>query len=326
MITRRRLIEVSATSMLAATLGAPSALAQSWPTRPVHIIVPYAPGGPTDVITRLVADKLTKIWGQQIVVENRGGAGTNIASELVARSEPDGYTILVNSPSLAINRILYRTLNYDPVNDFAPVTMLCRFPMFMFVPNSSPAKSVKEFIALAKSSKERMTFASPGIGTTPHLAAELFKRTAGIALTHVPYRGAAPAMNDLIPGRVSVLFSGGASLQNAKQGQVRVIGVTGAKRAPEAPEVPTIAESALPGFEVVSWFALFVPAKTSPAIIKKLNADVAAVLADAAVKARLEHLSYEVHSSSPDELGATFKAEMAKWAPVIKEGGLTLGQ
>jgi tripartite-type tricarboxylate transporter receptor subunit TctC len=326
MITRRRLIEVSTTLVFAATLGASSALAQSWPARTVHIIVPYAAGGPTDTITRLLADKLTKTWGQQIVVENRGGAGTNIASELVARSEPDGYTILVNSPSLAINRVLYRSLKYDPVNDFAPVTMLCRFSMFMFVPNSLPAKSVKEFIALAKSGTQRMTFASPGIGTTPHLAAELFKRTAGIQLTHVPYRGAAPAMNDLIPGRVSVLFSGGASLQNAKQGQVRVLGMTGSKRSLEAPDVPTISEAALPGFEVVSWFALFVPAKTPPAVIKKLNVDVAAALADSAIKARLEKLSYEVHSSSPEELGATFKSEMEKWTPVIKEGGLTLGQ
>jgi tripartite-type tricarboxylate transporter receptor subunit TctC len=326
MITARRLIEASATLLLVAALGASSAPAQTWPTRNVHIIVPYAPGGPTDVITRLVADQLSRKWGQQIVIENRGGAGTNIASELVARAEPDGHTILVNSPSLAINRVLYRTLSYDPVNDFAPVTMMCRFSMFMFVPNSSPAKSAKDFIALAKSSSDRLTFASPGIGTTPHLAAELFKRTAGIEMTHVPYRGAAPAMNDLIPGRVNVLFSGGASLPNARQGQVRVIGFTGARRAAEAPEVPTIAESALPGFEVTSWFALFVPAKTPARIIKTINADVAAALADSGVKTRLEQLSYEVHSTSPEELGAVFKAEMEKWTPVIKDAGLNLGQ
>lgn len=325
MMIRRRLIAFFATSLLAVALGAAAAHAQAWPTRNVHIIVPYAPGGPTDVITRILADQLAKTWGLQVVVENRGGAGTNIASELVAHSDPDGYTILVNSPSLAINRVLYRTLSYDPVGDFAPVTMLVRFPMFMFVPNSSPAKSVKEFIALAKT-KQRMTFASPGIGTTPHLAGELFKRTAGLDLTHVPYRGAGPAMNDLIPGRVDLLFSGGATLQYAKQGQVRVLGVTGTRRDPEAPDVPTIAEAALPGFEVSSWFALFVPAKTAPNVVKKLNSDVAAALADPVVKTRLEKLSYEVRSTSPEELGATFKAEMAKWEPVIRETGLNLSQ
>jgi tripartite-type tricarboxylate transporter receptor subunit TctC len=313
-------------AVLAVMPGTPAAQAQAWPTRNVHIIVPYAAGGPTDVVTRLVADQLAKAWHLQVVVENRGGAGTNIASELVARAEPDGNTILVNSPSLAINRVLYRTLSYDPVADFAPVTMMVRFPMFMFVPNSSPAKSVKEFIALVKGSRQRMTFASPGIGTTPHLAAELFKRTAGLELTHVPYRGAGPAMNDLIPGRVDLLFSGGATLQYAKQGQIRVLGVTGAQRAPEATDVPTIAEAALPGFEVSSWFALFVPAKTPSDIVKKLNADVAGALAEPSVKARLEKLSYEVHSTSPQELGAIFKAEMAKWAPVIRDTGLSLSQ
>src|SRR5712691_12433923 len=198
MISRRELIGISAASAFAPDLLRPSAQAQAWPDRIVRLVVPFAAGGPTDFVARIVADQLSKIWGRQVVVENKAGAGTNIGTEIVARSDPDGYTMLFATSSLAVNRSLYRSLGYDPIADFAPVTHLSSFSLFMFVPNSSPARSVAEFIAFARANRGKVTLASPGTGSTPHLAGELFKRMAGIELTHVPYRGAAPALNDLI--------------------------------------------------------------------------------------------------------------------------------
>jgi tripartite-type tricarboxylate transporter receptor subunit TctC len=328
MISRRRLLELSAVSALApgCLRAAAHAQEQGWPNRFVRMIVPYAPGGPTDIIARVVADRLAQIWGQQIVIENRGGGGGNIAAELAARSDPDGYMMFMGGASLAVNRNFYRTLSYDPIADFAPVTLICSFSFFMFVPNSSPAKTVKEFIAYAERNKGKITFASPGTGTAPHLCAELFKQTAGIEMTHVPYRGAGPAMNDLIPGRVDLLFSGGATYQYAKSGQVRALGVSGAKRIPSAPDVPTIAEAALPGFEVSSWFAFFVPANTPRDIVRKMNADCVAALDDPAVKGRLERIGYDVAGSSPEELGRLLKAEIDKWGVVIKRAGIETEQ
>ena len=322
MISRRRLIRLSAASALAPGLLARAALAQPWPNRFVRIIVPFAPGGPTDIIARVVADRLAKTWGQQVVIENRGGAGSNIGAEVAARSDPDGYTMFMGGATLAVNRNFYRTLSYDPIADFAPVTLICSFSFFMFVPNSSPAKSVKEFIAYAEHNKGKLTFASPGAGTAPHLCAELFRQKAGIEMTHVPYRGAGPAMNDLIPGRVDLLFSGGATYQYAKSGQVRALAVTSAKRVPSAPDLPTIAEAGLPGFDVSSWFAFFVPAKTPPDIVRKMNADCIAALADPAVKGRLEQLGYDVAGTSPEELALLLKAEIDKWGVVIKRAGI----
>src|SRR5262245_20808730 len=323
MITRRRLIAASTASVLAPNLGARVARAQSWPNRVVRIIVPFAAGGPTDTIARVIADRLAKTWGQQVVIENRSGAGTNIGAEIAARSDPDGYTIFMGGATLAVNRNFYRTLSYDAVADFAPVSLIVNFSFFMFVPNSSPARSVKEFIAYAQQNKGKLAFASPGTGSAPHLCAELFRQTAGIEMTHVPYRGAAPAMKDLIPGRVDLLFSGGATYEYAKSGQVRALGITSARRSPAAPDVPTIAEAALPGFEVSSWFAFFAPVKTPPDILKKMNADCVAALADPAVKGRLEQIGYDVASSSPEELAALLKTEIGRWGEVLKRAGIT---
>jgi tripartite-type tricarboxylate transporter receptor subunit TctC len=326
MINRRRLIGLSAASALAPDYLCRAALAQeqSWPSRFVRMIVPYAPGGPTDVIARVVADRLAQIWGQQVVIENRGGGGGNIAAEVVARSDPDGYTMFLSGASLAVNRNFYRALSYDPIADFAPVTLICSFSFFMFVPNSSPARSVKEFIAYAERNKGKLTFASPGAGTAPHLCAELFRQTAGIEMTHVPYRGAGPAMNDLIPGRVDLLFSGGATYHYAKSGQVRALAVSGTRRIPSAPDVPTIAEAALPGFEVSSWFAFFAPAKTPTDIVRKMNADCVAALADPAVKGKLEQIGYDVASTSPEELAHLLKTEIDRWGVVIKRAGIKI--
>src|SRR5919198_6377728 len=297
MLTRRSLCVLSTGAVLASHLVGSAAHAQrspDWPNRVVRIIVPVAAGGPTDTVARVLAEQLSKIWGHQVVVENKGGAGTNLANEMVARSDPDGYTVLYATASLAVNRSLYRSLSYDALADLAPVSLVSRFPFFMFVPNSSPAKSVMEFVAYAKAHPGKLTLASPGTGSTPHLAGELLKQMTGIEMTHVPYRGASPALNDLIPGRVDCYFGSGALLENMRAGQIRGLGVTGSKRASVVPELPTIAEAGVLGYEASSWHALFVPAKTPPEIIRKMSADSIEALADPAARAKLEQYGYTV--------------------------------
>lgn len=320
-IDRRRLLQVAGAVGLAPGLIG-RASAQAWPNRFVRVVVPLAPGGPTDFVARLLGEPLSKMWAQQVVIENKPGGGTNIANELVARSDPDGYTILFATSSLAVNRNLYRALGYDLITDLAPVAHLTSFPLFMFVPNSSPAKSVKEFIAFAKANK--LTLASPGTGSTPHLAGELFKQMAGIEMTHVPYRGAGPVLNDLIPGRVDLYFASGSLLENMRSGQIRGLAVTGHKREPAAPELPTVAEAGLPGFEVSSWHGLFVPAKTASQIVAKINADAVAALADPMVKGKLEQLGYMAVGSAPEGLATLLKSEIDKWGAVIKDAGLRI--
>jgi len=300
------------------------AQAQAWPAHFVRLIVPIAPGGPTDLIARLIAEPLSKTWGQLVVVENRPGAGGNLAAEMVARSEPDGYTVLFATSSLAVNRSLYRSLGYDAITDFAPITQLTRFPLFMFVPNSSPVKSVRELVALAKADPGKLTLASPGTGTTPHLTGELFKRIAGIEMTHVPYRGAGPVLNDLIPGRVDVYFASGALLENVRAGQIRALAVTGSRREPAAAELPTIAEAGVPGFKAFSWQALFVPAHTPSHIIARMNADAIAALNESTVRGRLKQDGYRIVGSTPEELAALLAAETDKWGAVIRAAGIRI--
>jgi tripartite-type tricarboxylate transporter receptor subunit TctC len=326
MLSRRRAIALTAASIAAPVLPS-RASAQGWPTRFVRLVVPFPPGGGTDAIARVVAGKLSEIWGQQVVVENRGGGGANIGHEAVARAEPDGYTMLIASMPLAVNRFLFPSLNYDPVADLAPVSLVCDYPNVMAVPMSSPAHSVAEFIAHAKANRGKITFASSGHGTSVHLSGELFKRMAGIEMLHVPYRGAGPALNDLLPGRVDVMFNNiGAVLPLIQGGKLRGLAVTTAKRTPAAPEMVPIAELGVPGFDVSSWYALFAPAKTSPEIIRKMNADAVAAVTDPATKARLEQLGVVVAGSSPAELAAFLRREMDKWGPVIKEAGITINE
>ena len=300
----------------------PVAQAQAWPNRFVRVVVPLAPGGPTDLAARLIAEPLSKIWGQQVVIENKPGAGGNLAAELVARSDPDGYTILFATSSLAVNQNLYRTLNYDPIADFAPITQLTSFPFYMFVPNSLAASSVREFIALAKAKK--LTLASPGTGTAPHLTGELFTRMAEITMTHVPYRGAAPVLNDLMPGRVDLYFASGALLENMRAGQIRGLAVTGSKREPAAAELPTMGEAGVPGFEASSWHGLFVPARTPAHIVKKMHADALSTLADPAVRAKLDQNGYGIVGSSPEQLANLLNLEIDKWGTVIKDAGIRI--
>ena len=324
MITRRALIRLSTASAFAAGVGGRAADAQTWPTRPIRFLVPFAAGGPTDAIARIVGERLSKIWDQQVVIENKGGAGGNLAFEAAARSEADGYTMVMGGSTLAANRSLYRTLSYDAVADFAPVSAICNFSYFMFVSNAVPAQSVKEFIAYAKENKDKLTMASPGTGSAPHLCGEYFKRVAGIEMAHAPYRGAGPAMGDLMPGRVHLLFSGGATLENARAGQVRVLGYTGSKRAAMAPDVPTIAEAGLPGFEVASWYGLFVPARTPDHTTRTMNATAVTALTDPSVVGRLDQLGYTAAASTREELAAHLKADIDKWSRVINEAGIAI--
>jgi tripartite-type tricarboxylate transporter receptor subunit TctC len=325
MINRRRLIAASTAALVGPSVLAHAQTgAEGWPSRPVRLVVPFPPGGGTDNVGRILNARLSEVWGQQVVIENRGGAGSNIGNEVVARATPDGYTILFAAFPLATNKFIYPSLAYDPVGDLAPITLIGTFPNILVVPVTSPAKSVSELIAHVKANRGDITYGSPGIGTSPHLNGELFARMAGVEMTHVPYRGAGPAMTDLIPGRLSMMFNtSGASMPHVNTGRLRALAVTSAKRFTVVPELPTIAESGVPGFDVSSWYALFAPAKTPPAIVRKMNADAVAVLREPQVRKRIEDLGLEVVGSTPDELGAFLRAEMTKWEPVIKAAGIT---
>jgi tripartite-type tricarboxylate transporter receptor subunit TctC len=324
MITRRHLVGLAAASALAPTISPRIARAQqAWPNRVVKLVAPFPPGGGTDVVARILTNRLSEVWGQQVIVENKPGAGGNFGAEQVARSDPDGYTILIAALPMAVNRFLFRSLSYDSITDFAPVIMICQFPNLLVVPNSSPVKSVRELIAHGKANNGKLTFASSGVGTSPHLSGELFKRMAGFEMTHVPYRGVAPALSDVIPGRVDMMFNTAAGvLQQVRAGQVRGLAVSTMKRFPTAPEFPTVAESGLPGFDVTSWYALFAPIKTPADIVKKIHADTAAILAEPAIKTRLEQVGVEVVASTSAELGARLKTETAQWGPIIKAAGI----
>jgi tripartite-type tricarboxylate transporter receptor subunit TctC len=332
MITRRKLIQVSAACALVPAAGSRRARAQSppaqgWPARFVRLVVPFTPGGGIDGIGRIVGARLSEMWGQQVVVENKPGAGGNIASEFVARAAPDGYTMYITAGGLAVNQYLFPAISYDPVADFAPVTLICLFPNLLVVPNSSSLRSVSDLLAQARTNPSKVTFASPGHGSSPHMSGELFKYMAKVDLTHVPYRGAAPAFTDVIAGRVDCTFAVMASgLPLVQSGQLRALGVTTATRVPTAPEVPTIAEAGVPGYDTSSWFAFFVPARTPPDIIRKMHSDTVAVLAEPPIKAKLDALGVVVIGSTPQELGAHLKAEMDKWGPVIKAANIKVNE
>jgi tripartite-type tricarboxylate transporter receptor subunit TctC len=320
MLNRRRFVGFAAAALAAPSLVISRASAADWPVRSVRVVVPFTPGGSTDITARLVSNRLQEVWGQSVVVENKPGAGGNIAGDMVAHSDPDGYTIFIAGPGLATNQFLYPSLTYDPVGDFAPVTMLITQPNLMCVPNSSPAKSVQEFIAYCHANRGKVTYASSGNGTTLHLSGELFKRLAKVEMIHIPYRGGAPAINDLIPGRVDVIFDNMPSIiSHVRAGSLRGLAVTTKERVAAVPDIPTIAESGVPGFDVFSWFGFFVPAKTPPDIVARINADTNAALAYAPVKSRFEELGATPKGSTPGELAAFLKSEIDKWGPVIRE-------
>jgi tripartite-type tricarboxylate transporter receptor subunit TctC len=321
-LPRRQFLHLAAG---AAALPAVSrvARAQNYPNRYVRFVVPFPPGGTGDPVGRVIAARLSEVWGQQVVVENRGGAAGNIAAQTVAQAEPDGYTLFLGSFFLATNPFLFSSVGYDPIADLAPITKVGAFANLMVVPNSSPAKSIKGFIDFAKANRGRTTFASNGIGGTPHLCGELFKRMTGVEMIHVPYRGGGPALNDLIAGRVDVLFGTlPSTLPQARASTLRALAVTSAARAKSAPDIPTVAESGVPGFELVGWNGLFMPARTPPDILAKVHKDTVTALTNPSVRSKLEEIGVEVTTSTPTELGAYLNSEMAKWGSIIKEIGI----
>lgn len=320
-IPRRLFLHLAAGAAVLATMPR-FARGQAWPARAVHFVVGFPAGGGADATTRILAARLSELWGQQVVVENRGGAGGNLAHEMVAHAGADGYTMLMGTNSVPVNPFLFPGLTFDPMTDFAPVSLIGTYPNLMVVPVNSPAKTLADFIARAK--REKITFATPGVGSSPHLAAELFKHMAQIDMTHVPYRGvAAGAMNDLLAGRLDAMFNTtGSLLQSVRAGQMRALAISSAHRQTNAPDIPTFAESGVPGYAVESWYAVFVPAKTPPEIVKKIHAGVAEALADPAVKARFEPLGVTVASSTPEELAARMKAEAELWGPIIKAANI----
>jgi tripartite-type tricarboxylate transporter receptor subunit TctC len=296
------------------------AAAQSYPSKPVRLIVPFAPGGPADFQARLIAPKLTASWGQPVVVENRAGGNTIIATELTARSEPDGHVVQVISAGFAINVSLYSKLPYDSLRDLAFVTQLTSGPAIVVVHPSLPVRSVKELIQLARSRPGQLTYASAGLPS--QLAVELFKVMTGTDLVHVPYKGAAPAMIDLIAGHVQVSFPTiGGGLPHAQAGRLRALATTGAKRPLAAPDLPTMMEAGVPGYEAANWFGTVVPAKTPTAIVSKLSQEIARVLRLPDVRERLLLQGMEPTSSTPEEFSAYIRSEMTKWARVVKASG-----
>lgn len=320
---RRRFLRWAA-GAAASPLVLRTAGAQAYPSRFIRMIVPFPPGGAGDAIARPLAQQLSEIWGQQVVIENKGGAGGNLGAYAAANSPPDGYSILLGGPFLSINPTLYATSTYNSLTDFAAVSLICVIPNLMMVPNSSPAKSVKDFIELAKANPGKMSLASTGIGASPHLSGELFKRMAGLQMTHVPYRGAGPAMNDLIPGRVDVMFSNlPGVLPQVRGGAVRGLAVTSAKRSPAAPDIPTIGET-VPGFEVSAWWGLFVPAGTPPEIIARINSATRTAVVHPFVKSKLEEIGAPPEPSTPEELATLLKVDMEKWRPIIRELGIKM--
>jgi tripartite-type tricarboxylate transporter receptor subunit TctC len=322
MIDRRRFVALAATAALAPAASR-RAFGETWPTRPVRFIVPYAAGGSTDIVTRIVTEQLSHMWNQQLVVENRPGAGTNLAAAMVASSDPDGYTVFTGTSALATTRLLYHSIPYS-LSDLAPVTQICTFPLLILAPPTSPAKTLPEFIAFARENKGKVSYASPGVGTAPHLTGEMLKQLAGIEMTHVPYRGDNPALTDTMAGRVNLQIGGTAMLQQVRSGQVRGLAITSAQRSPLAPDMPTVAEAGFPGFDVGGFFAFFVPAKTPRAIIEKIHGDTVKVVNDPAVKAKFDQIGMVAAGSTPEELAAALKAETTKWTPVIAEAKISL--
>jgi len=305
---------------LAAIAGAQ---APAYPTKPIRLVVPFPAGGATDILAREVAKHLTDAWGQSVVVDNRPGAGGNIGSELVAKAAPDGYTLEMGTVGThAINASLYSKMPYDHVKDFVPVILVAGVPNVLEVNPALPVNSVQELIAYAKANPGKLNFASSGSGTSIHLSGELFKVMAGVQMTHVPYKGSAPALQDLIGGQVQLMFDNlPPSLPQIKAGKLRALAVTSAARAPALPDTPTVAEAGLPGFEASSWFGVLAPAGTPPEIVNKLNAEIAKWLASPGAKEKLANVGANIAGGTPEDFARHIQAETAKWAKVVKESG-----
>ena len=300
--------------------------AQDYPRRSVRVVAPFAPGGATDVLARLVSQKLAERWGQNALVDNRVGAGGHIGADYAAKSAPDGYTLLVAGSPHAIGASLYRKLSYDMVRDLAPVNRFATFPSAIAVHPSLPVKTVKELIVLAKARPDELNFGSAGNGSPNHLALELFKTMAEVKMVHIPYKGGSGQMvGDLLAGQVQLASIGlPPAMPFVKAGKLRVLAVTGAKRSPLMAETPTVSEAGLPGFDVTSWYGMFAPAGLPRDLLMKLNADIAAVLTTADMEKRLASLGADPAPLSPEDFGHFVREEIAKWAKVVKESGAKL--
>jgi tripartite-type tricarboxylate transporter receptor subunit TctC len=301
-------------------------VAQTYPAKAIRMIVPFPPGGTTDILGRIAGQKITEALGQQVIIDNRAGAGGNIGTELVAKSPPDGYTLLTDPGStLTINPSLFSKLSFDPLKDFAPITILAAVPNMLEVHPSLPVKNVRELIALAKTKPGQLNYASTGAGQSTHLSMELFKTMAGIDLNHIPYKGSAPALTDLLGGQVSLMFDNmPSSLPHVKAGKLRALAVSTLKRSPTMPQLPTVAESGLPGFEVSVWFAVLAPAGTPREVVNKLNAVLVKALQAPDVKERLASQGAEAVGNTPEQFSAQMKRDLVKWAKVVKDSGAKL--
>jgi tripartite-type tricarboxylate transporter receptor subunit TctC len=310
--------------LLALCCAALPAVAQAYPTKAVRMIVPYPPGGGNDTLARLFAAKLSDRLGQQFVVENRPGAGAMIGTEAAAKSAPDGYTILLSSIAThALSPNLYSRVPYDPVKDFAPITLLGIAPTVLVVPADLPAKALQEFINLAK--KQQLAYASGGNGTPPHINAEVFKSVAGIDLLHVAYKGGGPALVDLMAGRVQAMLDTAASaMPHVRSGKLRALAISAPRRSPELPDLPTFAEAGLPQYDTNAWYSMHAPAGTSPDIVRRLNAELVAILKDPEILARFKQLATDPVGNSPEEFAAFVRAELDKYARIIKAAGIKL--
>ena len=316
----------SAVVLGAGLLGGTSALAQAYPTKPVTIIVPFAAGGTTDILARIIGQALTAELGQSVVVDNRAGAGGNIGGQAAAKAAPDGHTLFMGTVGThAINASLYKKMPFDPVKDFAPLTRVANVPNLLVANPAQPYKSVKDLIAYAKANPGKVNFGSSGNGSSIHLSGELFKSLAKVDMQHVPYKGSAPAVTDLLGNQIGIMFDNMPSaIQHVRSGKLVPLAVTTAKRSPELPNVPTIAEAGVPGYEATSWFGMFAPAGTPAPVLAKLNAAIVKVLAQPDVKKKINEQGAEVYSETPEQFAAFIQAESVKWGKVVKESGASL--
>jgi len=314
-----RFITAAVLALCAAPLSA-----QSYPTKTVRLVVPFSPGGSTDVTARILAQKLTDAWRQQVIVDNRAGAGGNIGADSVARAAPDGYTLLLATTGvMAINHKLYKSLPYDSLKDLAPVTQIGGLPLILIVHPSLPAKSVKDLVAMAKAKPGSLSFASSGVGSATHMTAELFRMMAGVDMVHVPYKGSGQAMTDLISGQVGVAFDQiTSSIGHVQSGKLRALAVTSAKRFPSVPNLPTVAEAGVAGYESVSWNGIAAPARTPREIIDRIQGEVARALQQADMKERFLKDGIEPIGSTPEQFAAHIRSERAKWEKVVDRAGI----
>jgi tripartite-type tricarboxylate transporter receptor subunit TctC len=323
MEVQRRLFLQIAASMVALPAVTRIAGAQEYPTRPVRLLVGFAPGGPNDIVARLVGEKLSEVWGRPIVIDNVTGASGNLATDRAAKAVPDGHTLLMAAAApIVANLSLYQKMTFDPIKDLAPISLVASGPNVLVVHNDVPAKSVRDLVTIARSQPGKLTFASGGVGTSNHLAGELLKSMARIDIQHVPYRSLALAVPDVLAGRVAMAFLSTTYLSLVREGKLRALALTSLKRSQVASDLPTMVESGFPGFEATSWFGLVAPAGVSPAIIDKIQRDTFSILMMPDLRRKFDELGLEPVGNTPTEFAASIKSEISQWAKVIRKAGI----